>query len=123
MKIAITIWGDRISPVFDASRHLMVVDIENARISGRSALIFDPEKPLDLAKTLTAIGVEILICGAVSQFPATIINAADIALIPFITGRVDRVLAAFAKGESLEPTFLMPGCEGASPASGKSAPP
>jgi hypothetical protein len=29
LKIAVTIWGNRISPVFDASAKLMVADIEN----------------------------------------------------------------------------------------------
>ena len=122
MKIAVTIWEDRISPVFDASRRLLIVDIENARIGERSFLVFDPEQPSGLAKTLANLGVEVLICGAVSQLPATIINAADIILMPFITGEVDRVLDTFARGESLEPTFLMPGCHGSSPPTGKSAP-
>jgi predicted Fe-Mo cluster-binding NifX family protein len=122
MKIAITIWEDRISPVFDASRRLLIVDIENSRIGERSFLVFDPEQPSGLAKTLASLGVEVLICGAVSQLPATIINAADITLLPFITGQVDRVLEAFARGESLEPTFLMPGCHGSSSTAGNSPP-
>ena len=122
MKIAVTIWEDRISPVFDASRRLLIVDIENARIGDRSFLVFDPEQPSGLAETLAKLGVKVLICGAVSQLPATIINAADITLIPFITGEVDRVLEAFAKGDSLEPAFLMPGCQGSSSTTGKSPP-
>lgn len=121
MKIAVTIWEDRISPVFDASRRLLIVDIEKAGIGERSLLMFDPERPSGLVKTLANLGVEVLICGAISQLPATIINAADITLMPFITGKVDRVLAAFARGEALEPTFLMPGCQGSLSATGNPA--
>jgi predicted Fe-Mo cluster-binding NifX family protein len=123
MKVAVTIWEDRISPVFDASRRLLIVDIENAQISDRAFLVFDPEQPSSLAKTLASLDVKVLICGAVSQVPAMIISAADITLIPFITGEVDRVLETFAKGDSLEPAFVMPGCHGCLPAAGKSHPP
>ena len=122
MKVAVTIWEDRISPVFDASRRLLIVDIKNSRIGDRSLLVFDPEQPSSLAKTLVNLGVKVLICGAVSQLPATIINAAGITLVAFIAGEVERVLDAFARGESLEPTFLMPGCHGSSSATGKPAP-
>lgn len=123
MKIAVTIWEERISPVFDASRQLLIVEIENARIGDRSLLVFDPGQPSALIRTLAAMDVRILICGAVSQGPAAIINTANITLIPFITGQVDRVLETVAKGDSLVPAFLMPGCQGSAPVSGKSSPP
>jgi predicted Fe-Mo cluster-binding NifX family protein len=112
MKVAVTVWEDRISPVFDASRRLLIAKIENARITDRSYVIFDPERPANLARTLTELDVPVLICGAVSQDPANRINAGGITLIPFITGEVERVLEFYAKGNSLEPTFVMPGCHG-----------
>jgi hypothetical protein len=46
----------------------------------------------------------------VSKAPADVIAAGGITLIPFITGQVDRVLAAYAKGQSMDPDFVMPGC-------------
>ncbi|MBC2711820.1 MAG: NifB/NifX family molybdenum-iron cluster-binding protein [Desulfosarcina sp.] len=121
MKVAVTVWEDRISPVFDSARRLLIVEIENARITDRSYVIFDPELPSDLTKTLTALNVPVLICGAVSQVPATVIDAGGIMLIPFITGRVDCVLEAYAKGNSLEPAFVMPGCHGCIPKTGRPA--
>jgi ligand-binding sensor protein/predicted Fe-Mo cluster-binding NifX family protein len=112
MKVAVTVWGDRISPVFDASRRLLIAEIENARVTDRSFVFFDPGWPDDLVKTLAMLEVPVLICGAVSQTPATIINAGGITLIPFIAGEVDRVLNVYAKGNPLSPTFVMPGCRG-----------
>ena len=29
MRIAIPVWGNKVSPVFDTSEHLLLVDIEN----------------------------------------------------------------------------------------------
>jgi predicted Fe-Mo cluster-binding NifX family protein len=110
MKVAVTVWGERISPVFDSSRRLLIAQIENARITERSYLIFDPQRPSHLASTLLSLDVKALICGAVSQAPADVIVAGGITLIPFITGEVDRMLAAYAKGQSIDPDFVMPGC-------------
>jgi predicted Fe-Mo cluster-binding NifX family protein len=112
MKVAITVWKDRISPVFDASRRLLIAEIENARVTDRSYIYFDPGWPADLVKTLAMLNVPVLICGAVSQAPATVINTGGITLIPFIAGEVDCVLEAYAKGDSLAPTYVMPGCGG-----------
>lgn len=112
MKVAITVWKDRISPVFDASRRLLIAEIENARVTDRSYVYFDPGWPADLVKTLAMLDVPVLICGAVSQAPATSILAGGIKLIPFITGEVDRVLQLYAKGSPLAPTYVMPGCHG-----------
>lgn len=112
MKVAVTVWEDRISPVFDASRRLLIAEIENDRVTDRSYVFFDPGRPANLAKTLAMLDVPVLICGAVSEAPATSINAGGITLIPFIAGEVDRVLEVYAKGSPLAPTFAMPGCHG-----------
>jgi len=110
MKVAVTVWEERISPVFDASRRLLIAKIENRRITDRSYVIFDPEMPSNLTKILSELDVPVLICGAVSQVPATIMTNGGIKLIPFITGEVDRVLEVYALGNSLSPAFVMPGC-------------
>lgn len=119
MKVAVTVWEERISPVFDASRRLLIAEIENHRITNRSTFIFDPAMPANLASMLKDLDVPVLICGAVSQVPASIIAAAGVTLIPFITGDVDRVLTAYAKGTSLAPTFVMPGCRDSISGKGK----
>ncbi|GAB6909807.1 conserved hypothetical protein [Desulfosarcina cetonica] len=113
MKVAITIWGDRISPVFDAARRLLIVTIDQGHIINREEATFDPEQPSNLTKALIDQEVAVLICGAVSQTPAAVITASGIRLIPFITGKVERVLGAYAQGTSLAPAFIMPGCLGA----------
>jgi predicted Fe-Mo cluster-binding NifX family protein len=120
MRVAVTVWEDRISPVFDASRRLLIAEIENEQITNRSFVFFNPDLPSNLTKTLAELDVPVLICGAVSQVPANIIAADGIRLIPFIAGEVDRVLEVYAKGNSLVPTFVMPGCHGSTPKVGKS---
>jgi predicted Fe-Mo cluster-binding NifX family protein len=110
MKIAVTVWNDRISPVFDASHRLLIAEIENHRVTDRSYLVFDPKLPANLAKILTTLDVPVLICGAVSKVPATIIADGGIQLVPFIAGEVDRVLDAYAREGAVASAFVMPGC-------------
>jgi predicted Fe-Mo cluster-binding NifX family protein len=110
MNVAVTVWEDRISPLFDASRRLLIAEIENDRITGRTHVLFDPTQPSSLAKTMAELHVDTLICGAVSQVPADMITACGVTLIPFIAGDVDNVLEAFVKHHALVPAFSMPGC-------------
>ena len=110
MKVAITIWENRISPVFDASHMLLVTEIENEKIINRKQIMFNPEMPSRLTETLTAMDVDVLICGAVSEMPANTIEAGGIKLIPFIAGDANKVLEFFVKGNPIIPAFSMPGC-------------
>ena len=110
MKVAITIWEKRISPVFDASHMLLVTEIENEKVINSKYITFNPEMPSHLTETLTDMDVDVLICGAVSEMPANMIEAGGIKLIPFIAGYADKVLEFYVKGNPIIPEFLMPGC-------------
>jgi predicted Fe-Mo cluster-binding NifX family protein len=119
-KVAVTIWDERISPVFDASSRLLVAEIDHHNsIAGGSTVLFNPAMPSHLASTLQQMRVPVLICGAVSRVPANLITAGGIELIPFITGRWEEVLKAYAQGRSLVPDFVMPGCGKTSAGGGK----
>lgn len=110
MKVAVTVWEDRVSPVFDSARNLLIAEIENARVMNISYQQFDPEMVLQLARMLRAQGVDAIICGAVSEGPAIILEAAGFELIPFIAGDVNQVLKNFIKEKPVWTELIMPGC-------------
>lgn len=110
MKMALTVWGDRISPVFDAAHMLLVLEIKNTKIISRHYEPFYPEFPTRLAARLAKMNVHIFICGAISEMPATILEANGIKLIPFITGDAHEIIDAYIKDDLYMPAFLMPGC-------------
>ncbi len=112
MKVALTAWEDKISPVFDSARTLLIAEIKNAKIISRRYELFNSEMPHSLADSLGNLGVEVLICGAISEMPAKIIEARGINLIPFIGGKLEEVLASYAKENKIKSIFLMPGCGG-----------
>ncbi|MBW1894776.1 MAG: NifB/NifX family molybdenum-iron cluster-binding protein [Deltaproteobacteria bacterium] len=110
MKTALTVWEDRISPVFDSAHMLLIAEIENSEIINKQYETFNPDTPSQLLNKLLGLEVHALICGAISEEPAIIIEAGGIKLFPFIAGYADEVLESYAKGKQNLPAFLMPGC-------------
>ncbi|MBC2705854.1 NifB/NifX family molybdenum-iron cluster-binding protein [Desulfobacula sp.] len=110
MKLAITVWGNRVSPVFDAAGTLLVTQIENQRIIKKEYKSFKPAIPSDLIKILKKMKVSVLVCGAISTKPADLIVESDIKLISFVTGNALKILDNFAHKQTIEKTFMMPGC-------------
>ncbi len=112
MKTAITVWGNRLSPLCDSARWVLIVDIDKGRITNRRKEAFQSDSPFHHAVLLANFKVEVLICGAITEPLANTINARSIQIIPFITGTVDQVLDAYARDKLDSPEFRMPGCGG-----------
>ncbi|MCK5542506.1 MAG: DUF5320 family protein [Desulfobacterales bacterium] len=110
MKIALTIWGNRISPVFDSARKLIIVEVQNNKVVNRQYELLNSEMASDLNETLTNLGINVLICGAISKRFSDMIETSKIKLISFITGQIDVVLEAYIKNKIVT-EFLMPGCK------------
>lgn len=110
MKVALTAWENRISPVFDSANRLLIAEVKDAKVIEQRYESFNPAMTARLPEALTNFGIEILICGAISRILSEIIQITGIQLIPFVGGNVDEVLECFAKGLTIVPDFLMPGC-------------
>ena len=110
MKIAIPIWNDHVSNVFDFAHGLLVVDIENGREISREEVSIDVKHPPDRLVKLKKLVVDMLICGAISQPLANMVRASGIEILPYVTGKVDDVLQAYLAGQLEQSQFLQPGC-------------
>lgn len=111
MKLALPVWGNRLSPVFDSARRLLIVQIKNNKVTDRQYKMFDPGHYPDLIQMLHNFKVDALICGAVSKESENNLRSGGIDLIPFVSGRVDKVLESYAENNCISPDFLMPGCK------------
>jgi predicted Fe-Mo cluster-binding NifX family protein len=105
-----TVWGDRISPLFDTTQKLLVVDFDNRHVVGQHRVIFDNESAAARASTLAALGVDVLICGAISASFVNFIKAHHIDIIFFVSGKIDDVIEAYVSGTLCDEKFMMPGC-------------
>lgn len=110
MTIAFAVWEDRISPVFDTAGRLLLADVDAGRLANRRFEPMESAWPAEKAARLKALGVEVLVCGAISQPLAAMIAAESIRLVPFVAGDVEQVIAAYLRGDLVRPAFAMPGC-------------
>jgi predicted Fe-Mo cluster-binding NifX family protein len=109
MKVAITVWGNRISPVFDSAQTILLAEIEQGEIISQKREFLPRLVASGLARMVAEKQIDTLICGAISERPALIIQQSGIALISFVGGNADRFLEDYAAGRPLE-LFRMPGC-------------
>jgi len=110
MRVAVAVWNNRISPVFDVAQRLLVCDLEGGRVISRREEDVSGLTPQERTARLGASGAQALICGAISRPMAAMVTATGVRLIPFVAGEVDEVLAAFSAGRLRGPAYLMPGC-------------
>ena len=112
MKVGIPIWTGRVSPVLDVARRLVVAEFEAGNEISRKE---EPVAETDIfrrAQRIRELGVDMLICGAVSRPLEDMLRANGVQVIPWICGPVDDVLELFISDQPLSPNYLMPGCCG-----------
>lgn len=110
MRIAVATEGSHVATVFDFARTLTVVDRAEGRITGENLVAFPETLPSIRAEALKNLGVDTLICGAISNPVAAMLSHSGINLVPGITGDTKRVLAAYLGGNLHRGNqFLLPG--------------
>jgi predicted Fe-Mo cluster-binding NifX family protein len=112
MRIAIPTWCERVSPVFDVASCLTVFDVEGNIKVGRELVGIDGTGPLGRALRLGELGVNTLICGAISAPLEAAVAAAGVPVVAGACGPVEAVLRAFLDDDLADNAYLMPGCRG-----------
>lgn len=109
VKIAIAHWRDRVSPVFDVSESLFLIDIDNARRKKSRTVTLTHRHPLQRALEVGDLGVDVLICGAISHALERFLIGAGVEVNSFICGNIDVVTEAYFDGQLTQDRFQMPG--------------
>jgi predicted Fe-Mo cluster-binding NifX family protein len=110
MKLAISQWQNRVSPVFDVAGELLIFDVKGNRVLGRQKARLRHSDIYARAKEISGLGVRWLVCGAISSSLESALIQADIRVTGFACGDVDDVLKAWQSGRLEERRFCMPGC-------------
>ena len=108
MKIAIPIWNDCVSSAFDFAKRLLLVDIQNGSENKRIEITLNTESIPQKANKLKSLGVEVLICGAISRSLASQVASSGIEVLPYVLGPVEEILKAYMTGQLGQPKFAMP---------------
>ena len=109
MRIAISIWGDKISPVLDTASKLLIIDKNDQKESSRFEAHLLPQDMSQRCSYIRELDLDILICGAVSRQFSGMLKASGIKIISEISGPAEDVLDAYLQGVLLHSGFFMPG--------------
>ena len=112
MQVAIPEWEGRVSPVFDTASRVVLLRVEEGREAGRREAQFAGMPPPLRVQRLADLGIEVLICGAISRRLSAMCQSCGITVIPWVSGSLDEVLRAYLAGALPDPQYTMPGCCG-----------
>ncbi len=112
MKAAFSCLDNRIAPVFDTARQIVLVEAVSRRIVRESQEIFADDLPVQKAIQLAEFSVNALVCGAISKHLQEMIAAYGTQVVPFVTGDLTEVIYAWANNRLHDRRFAMPGCRG-----------
>jgi predicted Fe-Mo cluster-binding NifX family protein len=109
MRLAIAVWGSEVSPVFDFAHRILVVQCDEAHEKARYPYELPVESMSSRTERLRELGVNVLVCGAISNPLAKMVRGLGILLIPWKCGLIEEVLLAYFSGTLENPRFSMPG--------------
>jgi len=98
MKIAIPIFGERISPRFDFSPEMWVIDVEGGKVLGQEKF---PTANLNFSERLeqiTSNGVDKLICGGIDGLSRDQLGSRGIDVIQDVIGDAEIVIDLLMRG-------------------------
>lgn len=104
--LAITNWNGIVSPMFDASCCLMIVQPDGRRffIDVRNMTLFEK---IDLCSKRN---VRVIICGAISNLALSMLQDSDIRILSWVRGPIEDIVNAYVKNLNIVDLFSMPGC-------------
>ena len=110
MRVAVSVWGERVSPVLDTASTFRIAEIgEEGDCQGCYDIRLEEKEFCRRCSRICGMGIDTLICGAVSRAMSTMLEASGITVISGISGNYARVMDAFSGGTLFTPRFMMPG--------------
>lgn len=110
MKTAFSYWNNRIAPVFDTADEIQLVESVAEKLVSSQSLSLSTSLPITRCQQLSALGVNALVCGAISKPLQTMLNADGIRVVPFVAGELQHVVRGWLKNRLEGNDFAMPGC-------------
>jgi predicted Fe-Mo cluster-binding NifX family protein len=92
--------------LLDAARRLVLVEVSAGRVSSRVEHLIAQD---DRAAAVARLGVDVLVCGAISRRLEQRLGSLGVEVLGDICGSVDEVIRAFCDGTLGADRFAMPG--------------
>ncbi len=109
MKVAVTVWENTVSTVCDFCNRLLVFDVMGNEVKNKSFMPFETRILPERVNILEELGVEVLLCGAISRPLERMIRTSGVKVIPCLRGSIEEVIGAYLVGGLSDARFTLPG--------------
>ena len=109
MKVAIPTWDGRVSPVMDTACRLLIAEITGSQEVSRTIVDIPQVSISYRAGFISGLGIDLLICGAISHEFEQMLIASGVKMYPWYCGNVDEIIAAHSNGTLQKDNFFLPG--------------
>ncbi len=99
MKIAIPLFGSRVSPRFGCEPEMLIIDIEERKEINREKFSTTGLGISQRISLLSSLSVDTLICGGIDIFCLRSLSGRGVQIIPGVIGEADEVLEYFFSGK------------------------
>lgn len=110
MKVAFSIWRERIAPVFDTANDFLLAEVTGGEFADQRLCKVSEGQSGDVAQWLSNQEVKALVCGAISRCLQVQLEMRGIEVFPFVAGELDVIKAAWLEKKLRSASFAMPGC-------------
>lgn len=110
MKVLITVWNGRISPVFDVAKEGLLINVENGEVVSKSSVSIIYGTCMHKVDFIISEKIDVVICGAVSRRVEMELISKGVVVHSFISGYVDEVITGLIENRLYGLKFAMPGC-------------
>ena len=109
MRIAMPVWNERVSPLFDAAGRIRVLSVIDGFEQYRfEADVIDLNLPR-ICMFLKHMKIDVLICGAISEEYLHAIRESGIRVIADISGGIDDIVTAYGEDRLGGGEYHLPG--------------
>jgi predicted Fe-Mo cluster-binding NifX family protein len=95
MKLAVTVYQNKVAPRFDCAEEFLIIDIENNRSREKKTLRCRSDYPLERAIMLAESDVDIVICGAIDQYSSRILSVKGKQVFSWQSGNIEDIIDKF----------------------------
>lgn len=111
MNVVLPVWQGRVSGVFDFAGEVLFVGAGESGVESRRSVELKDETGPERVALLRELGVEAVICGAISRPMACMLAGNGIEVFPQVSGEIDDVLEDYKAGRLCRSEFIA-GCMG-----------
>jgi len=100
MKIAVPLFGDRISPYFGASSEILLIETRGPTVAKRSTLHFGGGGPEQMARFVSSFEVDTILCGGIQSSQKEWLKDNGIRVVDNLKGPAEKRVAEMIAQEA-----------------------